>query len=106
MSEIDPGDGFRLIDKEKDTPKLGDQFHNGKAWFDRPSPFTPFTSIDTYRRRIPAKPENFMGQNIWTWREGNRWFWETLPGRRVSDSAEARQFAAWLQHYSDWLEEQ
>lgn len=115
MSEIDPGDGFRLIDKEKDTPKLGDQFHNGKAWFDRPSPLTPFSSFDTYRRRIPAKPE---AMDIWNafkvqcgYAADHFAIWQVGPPDSAGDvvvgnADEARQLADWLTRFADWREAQ
>jgi hypothetical protein len=58
MSEIEAGDGWRLIDKEKDTPREGDEFWSvmlqewGPLWQGE-----AFLTGYTYRRRIPAKPE-------------------------------------------------
>jgi hypothetical protein len=116
MSEIDPGDGFRLIDKEKDTPKLGDQYHNGKAWFDRPSPLTPFSSFDTYRRKLPALPNVLDIQSeggsisLETIPRGPVWLiqrWEDSRDEvRLDTTEQIRQVIAWLQQVADWREEQ
>jgi|688.fasta_scaffold02433_8 hypothetical protein len=116
MSEIQAGDGFRLIDNEKDTPKLGDQFHNGQAWFDRPSPLTPFSSFDTYRRRIPAKPEAMeIETEVGLMRLDADSFGHVFIGQRreylnqrirLDKSEQIRQVIAWLQQVADWREEQ
>ncbi len=116
MSEIQAGDGFRLIDNEKDTPKLGDQFHNGQAWFDRPSPLTPFSSFDTYRRRIPAKPaaieiETESGPvTLEAIPPGTGWIsqhWKhATEDVRLDKPKQIRQVIEWLQQLAEWGEEQ
>jgi len=65
MSEIEPGEGYRLIDNQKDTPIKGDQAFCGPGrWRDRNSWFRPFGKSVVYRRRILAKPEaERMGAN-------------------------------------------
>lgn len=53
---INPGDGWRLIDKSKDTPKSGDQvwYEDGKYWDNRAFPSQPYKETYTYRRRIES----------------------------------------------------
>jgi hypothetical protein len=58
MSEIEAGDGWRLIDTEKDTPMKGDQAFCGPGrWMNRNYRNRPFNKSVVYRRRITAKPE-------------------------------------------------
>jgi hypothetical protein len=58
MSEIQAGDGWRLIDQEKDEPREGDQrFIKAGEWADRVKWWELFHPTLSYRRRIPAKPE-------------------------------------------------
>jgi hypothetical protein len=57
MSEIEAGEGYRLIDKHTDKPREGDQYLYWNKWRDRPKPLDPWDFTHTYRRRIPAKPE-------------------------------------------------
>lgn len=57
--QIDPGTGYRLIDKAVDKPKEGDQFvvtlsDGTKEWRDRWNEYDTFTRYDTYRRKIDA----------------------------------------------------
>ena len=50
---IDPGGGWRLIDRKKDNPQEGDQYwQGGNMWADRCQPLEPFMVTDVYRRRI------------------------------------------------------
>jgi hypothetical protein len=55
MSEIEPGEGWRLIDNQKDTPREGDEFWSvmfqewGPLWQGE-----AFLTGYTYRRRIPG----------------------------------------------------
>jgi len=58
LSTTNPGAGYRLIDKNVDTPKDGDEFltHDG-GWEPRPNMVRPFVKTDTYRRKIePTEP--------------------------------------------------
>lgn len=52
MNQIDPGEGWRLIDKEKDVKKPGDEYLDScKGW--RPAGCNiGFLKGHTYRRRI------------------------------------------------------
>lgn len=54
----DPGEGYRLIDKTKDTPEPGDEYWTrGGGWIPRADPEDPFTSMDVYRRKVkPVSP--------------------------------------------------
>ena len=54
-----PGTGYRLIDKNIDSPKDGDQYWNSvwNRWEDRCCMTMRFTPTDIYRRKIePAEP--------------------------------------------------
>ena len=58
MSEqIEPGDGWRLIDKQKDTKRPGDEYWSCLDEWVTSSNDGIFYSEHVYRRRIPAKPE-------------------------------------------------
>jgi hypothetical protein len=110
MSEIQAGDGWRLIDKEKDTPKEGDQvLLNDGAWVDRTIWEQPFHKTVTYRRRIPAKPEAVCidGHTIELIdgfpRLSNLSRRQYLFSSRV---AAIRKFAEWLQQVAEWREAQ
>jgi hypothetical protein len=118
MSEqIEPGDGWRLIDKAKDAPREGDQaykYYGG--WEDRINWSRPFQQTVTYRRRIPAKPDVLKIQS-----EGGLKGWmrkdNTLVLEQKDDSGgfecvliwetkSIRQVIAWLQQVADWREAQ
>jgi len=52
MSEIEPGEGYRLIDNQKDRPIKGDQAWCGPGWWrDRFAWDRPFNKSVVYRRR-------------------------------------------------------
>jgi uncharacterized protein (DUF2237 family) len=58
MSEqIEPGDGWRLIDKQKDTKRPGDEYWSCFGEWATASNDGMFHSEHVYRRRIQAKPE-------------------------------------------------
>jgi hypothetical protein len=58
MSEqIEPGDGWRLLDKQKDTKRPGDEYWSCFDEWVTASNDGIFHSEHVYRRRIPAKPE-------------------------------------------------
>jgi len=116
MSEIEAGEGYRLINNEKDKPMEGDEHYDFDGWRKRSYPMHPFTNTDTYRRRIPAKPEaldiwnafevsvgsgvaaNFVIEQMGAAQDE----WDTIVG----NPAEARQLADWLTRYADWRESQ
>jgi hypothetical protein len=112
MSEqIEPGDGWRLIDKEKDTPWEGDQcFIKAGEWADRVKWYAPFHPTLPYRRRMPDQPEameidhqtitcNSFDEVMAKDDSGEVW-------RVVSNTEQARQLADWLNRYADWREAQ
>jgi hypothetical protein len=108
--QIDPGDGYRLLDKEKDTPQKGDQYHHSvHGWISRCCPNEPFVKSRTYRRRIPAKPEAVCidGHTIELIdgfpRLSNLSRRQYLFSSRV---AAIRKFAEWLQQVAEWREAQ
>jgi len=57
MSEIQAGEGWRLIDKEKDTKKPGDEYWSFFGQWIKAENDDMFHPQHVYRRRIPAKPE-------------------------------------------------
>ena len=111
MSEqIEAGEGWRLIDNEKDAPIKGDQACcDIGRWVDRNAWDRPFSKSVVYRRRIPAKPEAMeidhqtikcnSFNEVMAMDEVEVW-------RLVSNAAEARQLADWLARYADWREAQ
>ena len=116
MSEIEPGEGWRLIDKAKDKKKPGDEYWSCFGEWALASNDGMFHSEHVYRRRIPAKPESMVvddsnGQlatsaalldcclvQIGGGRGG-----ETIV---LSGIQEVRQLADWLTRYADWREAQ
>jgi hypothetical protein len=116
MSEIEASEGWRMIDKEKDTPREGDEFYCLASWQKRLHPLHPFSSTETYRRRIPAKPERLVLKEVTAsicHRKKKPETWEVLasidaafPDANYLDGDEARQLADWLTRYADWREAQ
>lgn len=72
----DPGEGWRLIDTDKETPQFGDEYYdrNGQ-WVLRSLPSLRWTGQDIYRRRITPT----VTYVPFTW--GDR---KQLPGRWVA----------------------
>ena len=114
MSEFTPGEGWRLIDIEKDTPEKGDQAFCGPGrWKDRNSWFRPFNKSVVYRRRIPASPERLVLKEVTAsicHRKKKPETWKVVasidvafPGTGYLDGDEARQLADWLTRFADWL---
>jgi hypothetical protein len=111
MSEIQAGDGWRLIDKAKDTPQRGDQFHDRQVgWQFRPNWPLPFDPKLTYRRRIPTKPEAMeIGDRTFKCNSFDEVITRDDIGDRrklVSSPEQARQLADWLTRYAEWREAQ
>jgi hypothetical protein len=105
--QIEPGEGYRLINKQKDTPMEGDEHYDFDGWRKRSYPSHPFVNTDTYRRRIPAKPEamEIDGHTI------------SFDSRTVrigcllspffcSRTKAIRQLGEWLISVADWREAQ
>lgn len=106
MNDIEPGEGWRLIDKHQDTPKEGDQFLYWNRWKDRPNPLMPWNFTHTYRRRIPAKPEP-NGVLFYEWRVENEKAVIRIDMEKAEfNSKQARELANWLTQYADWQESQ
>jgi hypothetical protein len=103
--KILPGDGWRLIDKEKDEPREGDQYLYWNKWRDRPKPLDPWDFTHTYRRRIPAKPEAIQIRD-------KKLFMDLENDVVISDGFansyiyrnELRPVIAWLQQVAEWRE--
>jgi len=117
MSEqINPGDGYRLIDKHTDKPREGDQYLYWNKWRDRPKPLAPWDFTHTYRRRIPAKPEAISmmdpsGMIAVTALPETVTIEQEFPGEEsdfviIETVQYARQLADWLTRYADWREAQ
>jgi hypothetical protein len=108
MSEqIEAGEGWRLIDKEKCIPEEGDE-----VWCSCTDKWMPifkgdyFCDGDTYRRRIPAKPEPY-GVVFYEWRVIDGKAVIRIDMERAEFNAmQARQLADWLNRYADWREAQ
>jgi hypothetical protein len=110
MSEqIEPGEGWRLIDKEKDTPMKGDQVCCGPGrWRDWQTWFKPFNKSVVYRRRIPAKPKAI-------WIDGHRVSFtegSVHIGNKAYDycfsshTEDIRKLGEWCISVADWREAQ
>jgi hypothetical protein len=107
--EILPGDGYRLIDKEKDTKRPGDEYWSN--WFNR---WIPVSSHDwfrpelTYRRKLPAKPEEveIHGYRV-SLDNGFVRIADLFSHFHFSSRPEAiRQLSQWLTQVADWREAQ
>ena len=105
MSEqIEPGEGWRMLGPDEVIRKE-DEYYTGSNWIETED-MGFVVAEDTYRRRIPAKPEKFAGENILTYEIGRFWMMETGEEKTLLDPNEAREFAAWLTRYADWREAQ
>jgi hypothetical protein len=105
MSEqIEPGDGWRLLGPDEVIRKE-DEYYTGNNWIETVD-IGLVVAEYTYRRRIPAKPEQFAGPNISTYESGPFWLMETYEEKTLLDPNEVREFAAWLVHYAEWREAQ
>jgi hypothetical protein len=110
MSEIEAGEGYRLIDKAKDKKKPGDEYWSCFDKWVTASNDGMFHSEHVYRRRVPAKPEameidhqtikcNSFDEVMAKDDSGEVW-------RVVSNAQQARQLADWLTRYAEWREAQ
>jgi hypothetical protein len=117
MSEqIEAGDGWRLIDKQKDTKRPGDEYWSCLDEWVTSSNDGIFYSEHVYRRRIPAKPERLVLKEVTAsicHRKKKPETWEVVasidaafPGTGYLDGDEARQLADWLTRFADWREAQ
>jgi hypothetical protein len=119
MSEIEPGEGWRLLGPDESVDGFGDEYKRADGtWTKVPSypngeKASKFIAV---RRRIPAKPEAL---DIWNAFEvsvrlsvaanfvirqmgASQDEWDVVIGNAV----EARQLADWLTRYADWREAQ
>lgn len=112
MSEqIEPGDGYRLIDKHTDKPRGGDQYLCWNKWRNRPNPLAPWDFTHTYRRRIPAKPDIYHISEIKLEVDSKSSGVilasdYTLEKPLEFDVEQAREIANWWRQYADWREAQ
>jgi hypothetical protein len=108
MSEIQAGEGYRLIDKAKDNKKPGDEYWSCFGEWALASNDGMFHSEHVYRRRIPAKPEamEMDGHRVSLdngfMRIGSLFSHYYFTAR----PAAIRQLADWLTRYADWREAQ
>jgi uncharacterized protein (DUF2237 family) len=106
MSEQrNPGEGWRLIDKQKDKKKPGDEYWSCFGKWALASNDGMFHSEHVYRRRIQAKPEalEIDGHRVsLDMRIGSLFSHYFLPS-----SAEAiRKLGEWCIAVADWREAQ
>ena len=111
MSEIQPGDGWRLLTAGEEL-RHGDKLLTSRGWLVIPSIFIGervndgHRDLSTFRRRIPAKPEAF-GVLFYQWRVINGKAVILIDMERAEFNAEqARQLANWLNRYAVWREAQ
>lgn len=80
----DPGEGWRLIDPEKESPEEGDEFFEHGYWKTRRAKTDPFAKTFYYRRRIePPNPEPKYVPFTWEDREQLRGRWICLGTSEV-----------------------
>jgi len=108
MSEIQAGEGYRLIDKHTDKPREGDQYLYWNKWRDRPKPLDPWDFTHTYRRRIPAKPEAMeIDGHVVSFDNGSLRIESLFSSNFFWGRTQAiRQFGEWLISVADWREAQ
>jgi len=114
MSEIQAGDGWRLLGPDEVIRK-GDEHYTGNNWIETED-MGFVVAEDTYRRRIPAKPEAMVvddrnGQLAASAALSDCCLVQIGGGRGretivLSGTQEARQLADWLTRYADWREAQ
>jgi hypothetical protein len=117
MSEIQAGDGWRLLGPDE-VVREGDEFLiYGGDWDVVTQKMIGYTAAGTVvSRRIPAKPERLVLKEVAAsicHRKKKPETWKvvasidaTFPGTGYLDAAEARQLADWLNRYADWREAQ
>jgi len=70
----DPGEGWRLIDPEKESPEEGDEFFEHGYWKTRRAKTDPFAKTFYYRRRIEQPKPQYV-PFAWEDREQLRGRW-------------------------------
>jgi hypothetical protein len=118
MSEIQAGDGWRLLGPDE-TVKFADEYLSNATgcWHPMTKDLYGWKAncFIAVRRRIPAKPERLVLKELEasichrkkkpeTWKVVASIF--TFPGTGYLDGDEARQLADWLTRYADWREAQ
>ena len=74
----DPGEGWRLIDPEKESPEEGDEFFEHGYWKTRRAKTDPFAKTFYYRRRIEQPKPQYVP---FAWEDR-----EQLRGRWIKES--------------------
>ena len=105
MSEkIEPGNGWRLL-RPEEILREGDQFvGRDNTWTETYDAGMTIPDDMVYRRKIPDEPKPFVGESISTYKNGGCWIMETSEEKTPLDGNEARNFASWLNEYSDWID--
>jgi hypothetical protein len=111
MSEqMNPGEGWRLLRPDEAVREGDEFFYQARNKWIRVSYFGNCVGLlNTYRRRIPAKPEAIKIRH--TLIKCNS-FNDVMRATNqdvsllVGSAAEARQLADWLTRYADWREAQ
>ena len=118
MSEqILPGEGYRLIDKAKDTKRPGDEYWSCFGKWALASNDGMFHTEHVYRRRIPAKPEAMeiddpcgkMSVNVRD--DGSALVEQEWPGDHSDfvaiDTVDSiRKLSQWFAQVAEWREAQ
>lgn len=104
----DPGEGWILIDPEKESPEEGDEFFEHGYWKTRRAKTDPFSKTFYYRRRI-EQPKPKYEQFRWEDREQLRGRLVTYVDRNRTVELRCELFAVAdgvfsVNHiYADWL---
>ena len=80
----DPGEGWRLIDPEKESPEEGDEFFEHGYWKTRRAKTDPFTKTFYYRRRIEQPKPQYIP---FTWEDRDQ-----LRGRWIVDRSGVQEY--------------
>jgi hypothetical protein len=117
MSDIQAGDGWRLLNDDELTRKGDEQLDcEFNTWSDLRLVYgLPASTYTAVRRRIPAKPEameieaengtlelDVGGRVVWITQVWNN----SLEKIRLTETTQIRQLIAWLQQVADWREAQ
>ena len=107
MSEIQAGDGWRLLGPDE-VVREGDEFINFGEWQPVFKLMIGEETTGQVRRRIPAKPaamETFYFRLEVDSKSKAAGF-ESYDEPAEFDASEARQIADWLTRYAEWREAQ
>jgi hypothetical protein len=120
MSEIQAGDGWRLLGPDEYVRALDDEFfeYDSKSWKQVSPQFNlnAAWNFNAVRRRIPAKPEaismmDYSGIIAVTAMPETVTIEQVFPGEEsdfvvIETVQNVRQLADWLTRFADWREAQ